>query len=66
MNKELYAFKRRNTSSGFFNTQQDKKNQKVGHYVPYHQRKMISDDEKSAHFLLGKYSSMNTHNFYFN
>lgn len=54
MNKDYYAFKkRRNTSNGFFNTQ-DNVNKRIGEFVPYQQRRVVAEYEKSAHFKLGK------------
>jgi hypothetical protein len=54
MNKDWYSFKnKRNTSTDFFNTQKDKERQKIGQYVPKEIRKIVSAEEKIAHFKFG-------------
>ena len=55
MDKKNHAFtNRRHTSCGFFNNQDKQKQSKVGNYIPYKERKIISDEEKTAHFSFGK------------
>jgi hypothetical protein len=54
MNIQKYGLQqRRNTSAGFFNTQKQKEQLKIGLFVPYQERKLVADDINSAHFKLG-------------
>jgi hypothetical protein len=51
MKSKMKSHTRRNTAEGFFKTQKD--NQKLGYFVPVDQRRLVSIDEKSAHFKIG-------------
>lgn len=54
--KDLYAFKkRRNTTHG--TVSQEVSEKRIGHFIPFQERKAAAADNKNTHFKIGTFKN---------